>query len=181
MAFPHGAFLPCARKRHLFFCSLKEKKPWKISPNAQLRPGCTIPGLNTTTAASAQWWISRDARATGRWTTRCKSWSIWNTGQARTPKEKPATAWASCCRSATNSLQRPPRPQVSPWARNGNTAWACSSSPRRNCSAIRRRSCLRSSARRRGCPSWAGGRCRSAPSIWGRRRGTACPASGRPL
>ena len=177
---PWGIFALCAETPFIF-CSLKEKKLWKISPSAQLQPGCTIPGLNTTTAASARSWISRDARATGRWTTRCKSWSIWNTGQARTPREKPATALAFCYRSAISFLLKQPRPRASRWARSGNTASACSSSRRKSCSAIRQRSCLRSSARRRGCPSLAGGRCRYAPSIWGRRHGTVCPASGRRL
>ena len=159
----------------------EERKLWRILPSAQPLQGCTIPGLSTTTAASARLWTSRAERATGRWTTRCRLWSIWSTGPARMPREKPATAWAFCCRSAISSLRKRLPPQALPWGPSGNTAWACFSSPRRSCSATRPKSSLRSSAKRKDFPSWAGVRCRCARSFWDRRPGTVCPASGRPL
>ena len=66
------------------------------------------PSSSTTPAASVPSWTSRAARATRPSATRCPSWSALSTAPARTPRARPATAWASCCRSATASLPRWP-------------------------------------------------------------------------
>ena len=150
---------------------------WTITPGRQ---ACMTPGMSTTTAALARWWTSRGGKATRPWTTRFRSWSIWSTGRARMPRAKPATAWASWCRSATNSFRRLPPLWESPWAANGSTVWVCSSSPRRSCPGTRRKSYSKSSARRKDCPSWAGGRCPCARRCWVTRPEAVCPASGRP-
>ena len=38
-----------------------------------------------------------------------ENYSGWSTAPVRTPRVRPATAWASCCRSATSSSPRWPR------------------------------------------------------------------------
>ena len=120
--FCKGGFCPCGASFcffHLSECcggcrirsgtSLKGwESLWKTLQNKRTPLVCTIHSLSTTPAASALWWTSRAARAIRRWMTRCPSWSGWNTAPARTPRARPVTAWASCCRSATSFSPRLP-------------------------------------------------------------------------
>ena len=111
----HKGYLPlvCDSLKTMDFKPLDESKGWerlcKTLQSKRTPLACTIHSLSTMPVASALWWTSRAARATRPWTTLCASWSGWSTAPVRTPRARPATAWASCCRSATSSSPRSPR------------------------------------------------------------------------
>lgn len=65
-----------------------------------------IRGLNMTTAALVQLWISRAAKPTKRSTMLCRSWSTWNTVPVRMPKAKPAMVSVSPAADRPQVLQK---------------------------------------------------------------------------
>ena len=110
----------------------RSKNGWKTLQSARPPPGCMIRGLNMTTAALVQLWISRAAKPTKRSTMLCRSWSTWNTVPVRMPKAKPAMVSVSCCRSATSSSKKLPKEPALRWATSVTTALACSFSHRKS-------------------------------------------------
>ena len=130
-------------------------------------------------AASARLSTSTAARTTKRSGMPSPSSSGWNTGPARTPPERRATASASFCRSPT-PFSAKSFPSLT-WAKSGTTASACFSSPRRSCAATRQKRCLRSSSKKAGWSLSAGGRSRSTRTYWASAPAAACPPSGRGL